>query len=54
MKKPVLTRILSASNRQKSKNFYLFICQEKNNDIHTDMQCIIKMLFKDERDVNFK
>ena len=32
---------------------YLF-ARKKHNDIHTDMQYIIKMLSKDERDVNCK
>ena len=53
MKKPVLnmidTPINSKSkkklsfNRQKSKNFtYVFARKKKRNDIHTDMQYIIK------------
>ena len=43
-KKKLSFKILSASNRQKSKNFtYVFARKKKKrNDIHTDMQYIIK------------
>ena len=39
---------------RKVRILLMYLPEKKHNDIHTDMQYIIKMLFKDERDVNCK